>query len=352
VITSEASLKRLLSQLESAEWVAMDTEADSLHCYPERLCLVQISIAGAAELIDPLAGLELAPLWEILRSREILMHGADYDLRLLHRGCGFVPRAIFDTMLAERFLGGVHFGLTDLAAKYLNVTLEKGPQKANWARRPLTERMAAYARNDTRYLYPLACHLRERLEKENRLSWHAEACSQLIANCTSAREINHDDHWRIKGSERLCPRALSVLHELWRWREVEALAVHKPPYFILSHEVLVHIAAQAVANHVEALIPPHLNVRRRGALLAAVARGLDAPEHALPLVLKHTQKRLSDSAHQRLEQLKNRRDRHAAALGLDPSFIASRATLIGLADNWPVHSQELMAWQLKLLEAD
>lgn len=351
MINSTASLQRLLPQLEAAEWIAMDTEADSLHCYPERLCLVQISFAGAAELIDPMAGLDLAPLWSVLGPREIVMHGADYDLRLLHRCCGFVPRAIFDTMLAERFLGGIHFGLTDLAAKYLNVSLEKGPQKANWARRPLTERMAAYARNDTRYLHPLACQLREQLEREKRLSWHGEACAQLIVSCTAAPASNHDQDWRIRGSDRLSPRGLSVLREIWQWRETEALAVHKPPYFILSHEVLTHIAAEAVTNHVEALIPAHINARRRGGLLEAVARGLDAPEHALPTLRRYTQKRLSDAAHQRLDQLKSRRDRHAAELGLDPSFIASRATLIGLADNWPVHSRELMNWQLQLLEA-
>ena len=84
------------------------------------------------------------------------MHGADYDLRLLRKHHEFVPSAIFDTMLAARLLGLRQFSLSHLVQNYLGVKLEKGPQKANWAMRPLTERMERYARNDTRYLKPLS----------------------------------------------------------------------------------------------------------------------------------------------------------------------------------------------------
>jgi ribonuclease D len=124
----------------------MDTEADSLHAYPEKLCLIQISISGADELLDPLAKMDLKPLLEVFRRHELIVHGADYDLRLLRKSCGFVPTTIFDTMLAARLLGCREFGLTNLVSKCLGVKLEKGPQKANWARRPLTERMEVYAR--------------------------------------------------------------------------------------------------------------------------------------------------------------------------------------------------------------
>jgi len=35
---------------------------------------------------------------------------------------------------------------------FLGVKLDKGSQKADWAQRPLTEKMEIYARNDTHYL--------------------------------------------------------------------------------------------------------------------------------------------------------------------------------------------------------
>src|SRR5215467_2578783 len=150
--------------LQAASWVAVDTEADSLHAYPEKICLIQISTVDGDELVDPLARLNLDPLLDALGGHELLMHGADYDLRLLRKHHEFVPKSIFDTMLAARLLGLRQFSLSFLVHTYLGVKLEKGPQKANWALRPLTERMERYARNDTHFLKPLSDQLRAGLE--------------------------------------------------------------------------------------------------------------------------------------------------------------------------------------------
>ena len=170
VIDSEQKLAGYLPVLRSANWVAVDTEADSLHAYPEKVCLIQISTVSGDRLVDPLARMDLDPLLEALTGHELIMHGADYDLRLLRKHHEFVPSAIFDTMLAARLLGLRQFGLGHLVEKYLGVKLEKGPQKANWAMRPLTERMERYARNDTHYLKPLADRLKPELEASGRLS--------------------------------------------------------------------------------------------------------------------------------------------------------------------------------------
>ena len=118
-----------------------------------------------------------------------MLHGADYDLRLLRKSWDFVPDKIFDTMLASRLLGCREFGLTSLVSKYLGVALEKGPQKANWARRPLTPRMEAYACNDTRYLKPLADLLLAELEAKGRLGWLRESCARLIEDCAQRVDV-------------------------------------------------------------------------------------------------------------------------------------------------------------------
>ena len=54
MIDTDQKLRDFLPRLRAAEWIALDTEADSLHAYPEKLCLIQVSIPGADELIDPL----------------------------------------------------------------------------------------------------------------------------------------------------------------------------------------------------------------------------------------------------------------------------------------------------------
>src|SRR5262245_6641076 len=220
--------------VRAAEWVALDTEAASLHAYPEKLCLIQLSLPGVNDLVDPLAALDLSRLLAALRGHELILHGADYDLRLLRRTCGFVPKHIFDTMLAARLLGFSEFSLTSLVNRLLGIHLEKGPQTADWARRPLTERMVAYALNDVRYLKPAADSLRAALEAKGRLDWHWETCARLVQDCSKVRSPDQDQVWRLKGASRLDRRGLVVLRELWRWRDQEAMAANRPPYFLLK----------------------------------------------------------------------------------------------------------------------
>src|SRR5437016_9849904 len=110
VIASAQQLADLIRQIEAADRIALDTEADSLHSYREKLCLIQISVpavtgiveAGRKQhglgmerdrrsrlqrdfIVDPLRDLDLEPLRRALEAREIVLHGADYDLRMLRR---------------------------------------------------------------------------------------------------------------------------------------------------------------------------------------------------------------------------------------------------------------------------
>ena len=350
MIDTEERLAALLGTIHAASWVALDTEADSLHAYPEKLCLIQISTTAGDELVDPLARVNLDPLLKALASHELIMHGADYDLRLFRKHHQFVPETIFDTMLAARLLGHQQFSLTHLVAKYLGVTLEKGSQKANWARRPLTERMERYARNDTHYLKPLSDRLRAELRDKGRLEWHRESCARLITDCARNPEVNLDLAWRVKGSQALGRPALAVLRELWQWREAEAVAANLPPYFILSHELLVQLSANAVDAHpIEPLLPPRLSHRRRSGLLKAIQRGLDLPLHNHPELLQRTSRRPTEEERRRFRELERRRNAHAARLGIDPALIASRVDLSNLARNWDRHAPELMGWQRELL---
>ena len=344
-------LSDLLSRVRAAEWLALDTEADSLHAYPEKLCLIQISLPEADELIDPLASLDLSALLDALRGRELILHGADYDLRLLRRAYGFVPESVFDTMVAARLLGFSEFGLTHLVGELLGVHLEKGPQTADWARRPLTARMVAYARNDTRYLKPLADLLRARLREKGRLGWHAESCARLVTDCAELRTADPDQVWRVKGADRLDRRGLAVLRELWNWRDSEAIAANTPPYFVLRHETLIEVAdAAAQGKTVLPQLPPRFPLRRRDGLLAVVERALELPASRWPQRNRASGHRPSIAEKRRHDVLRQRRDHRAAELGIDPTLIASRATLNSLASDWDKYQTDLMNWQRELLE--
>lgn len=351
MIDTDEKLEAFLPTLHSAPWLALDTEADSLHAYPEKVCLIQISTPGSDVLVDPLATVSLAPLFDALLKHEIIFHAADYDLRLLRKHHQFVPAAIFDTMLAARLLGERQFGLGSLVEKFLGVTLDKGPQKADWAQRPLTERMEIYARNDTHYLKPLVDKLKAALDAKNRLAWHQESCARLIAECMQPPVIDEDDVWRIKGSSKLPRPALAILRELWHWREREAVAANRPPFFILAHETLVEISVAVSAHQpFEAWIPPRMNPRRRENLLHAIGRARSVAPASFPEIIRHRSQRPSEAEFRRFRELEKIRDRHAHELGLDPTLIAPKSVLGNLAHDFERHAAGLMAWQRELLK--
>ena len=350
VLDTQKKLEAFLPVLRAADWVAVDTEADSLHAYPEKVCLIQVSTAEGDRLIDPLAGCPIASMLEALSGHQLIMHGADYDLRLLRKHHEFVPSAIFDTMLAARLLGLRQFSLGNLVEKFLGVKLEKGAQKANWALRPLTERMERYARNDTHYLKPLSDRLKSELEEKGRLAWQAESCARLIVDCARERRADLDSVWRIKGSHLLGRPALAVLRELWQWRENEAVHANKPPFFIISHEALIDIAAaSATSRPIDPYLPKHFSERRRSGLMKSLARALGLSPENHPKILRHIGRRPTEAERRRYIEFQKHRDARANELDIDPTLIASRATLSDLAHDWDKHAPDLMAWQYQLL---
>jgi ribonuclease D len=350
VIDSDAKLDGFLSELSGADWVALDTEADSLHAYPEKVCLIQVSLAGGDQLIDPLAPTGLERLWTELKKHELILHGADYDLRLLRKCHGFVPLRVFDTMLASRLLGDREFGLANLLKKYLGVELEKGSQKADWSKRPLTARMEAYARNDTHYLKTLADILKGQLREKQRLEWARESCDRLIGECAIPAAPEPDLVWRVKGSHKLARSGLAVLRELWHWREQEAVLANKPPYFVLSHEALIEIANAVVEQRpAKGFLPRYFSPRRQQGLQKAIETGRSLAPEQHPEVRRLNPRRQTDAERCRFRELEKRRDRRAEELGIDPTLIGSRATLLCLAHDWNHAQSELMNWQRNLL---
>ena len=352
VIDREAELPALCEAITAAPWVALDTEADSLHAYPEKLCLIQISVPGRDELVDPLAGMDMCDFFSALNRHTLLMHGADYDVRLFKRGCDFVPNQIFDTMLAARLTGRMQFGLSALVNEFLGVELEKGSRKANWARRPLTPKMAEYAVNDTLHLRPLVDALQGELREKGREDWHRQECARLVADNSVIPEPDPDLVWRIKGSAKLAPRALSVLRELWHWREEEARRRNRPPFFILSPEAMILLADTAAQKQsVSHLMPKRMPDHRKSIIRQRIKTGMEIVEADCPARHKSPpRKHITPAQKRRLTEIQAKRDRQADGLKIDPTLIASRTTMVRLACEAEGVLEDVLPWQRELLE--
>lgn len=371
MITDAARLASLIEQIEPADRVAVDTEADSLHSYREKLCLLQISVpapdavarvsdAGQSVfaghesartvcdyIVDPLANIDLEPLRRALETKEIVLHGADYDLRMLRRGLNLAASKIFDTLIAARLLGIPEFSLAALLKRFFGLTLLKGSQKANWAQRPLPARMTEYAINDVHYLLSLAEKLEAELVRCERQDWLLQSCQRAIEQAAVARTRDYNELWRIRGSGLLRGRSAAVLRALWQWREKEAEKADRPPFHVLRNEELLKAAVKFASGSVPDY--RHFSFRRRQAFLEAAQTALRTPESEWPVSHRRFGTRPSNETVRRAEELQRRRNRSAEELGLEPSFIAPRSTLEAIAADGARTAALLVPWQRELL---
>jgi ribonuclease D len=355
VIASEQKLADLIRQIQTADRVALDTEADSLHSYREKLCLIQISVpseqaAARSEdnfIVDPLSNLDLEPLRCALEPREVVLHAADYDLRMLRRGLNFKANSIFDTVLAARLLGICEFSLGALVTRFFGVELHKHSQKANWALRPLPPRMLKYAMDDVHYLLPLAAKLEEELQRVHRRDWFRQSCERAIELAAAERERTPDDLWRIGGAGALDPRAGAVLRALWQWREAEAEMADRPPFHILQNHELLNAAESFASGHVPDY--KHFSARRRQIFREAAEIALQSPQSEWPVMRRRSGSRPTAEMRRRADQLRERRDKAAERLGLERSFVASRGALEAIAADPARATVLLVPWQRELL---
>src|SRR5712691_4571048 len=117
-------MESLIQHIGMVERVALDVEADSLHNYFEKVCLIQLSLAGEHYLVDPLSGLDLTGFAEALAGKPLVLHGGDYDLRMLRTSIGFRPRGeVFDTMIAAQVLGIEQIGLAALIERCFGIMI-------------------------------------------------------------------------------------------------------------------------------------------------------------------------------------------------------------------------------------
>jgi ribonuclease D len=359
-IASTDELAAALSQVGRGP-LGLDTEADSLHHYPEKVCLVQLSFAGRDLLVDPLAEIDMAPLEPPLIDPDVrkVLHGADYDLRGLDRDFSLGMRGLFDTMIAARLTGERSFGLAALLERFFGVRLEKRFQRADWSLRPLSAEMQDYARHDTAHLVELADLLEQRLNELGRRGWAEEEFQRLEQVRWSSTADDPERYRRVKGSSHLSPRGLAILSELYRLRETAAVELDRPAFKVLQDSVLLGLAEEApqtpsALRHGASLPERWQRPRYSARLLDAVARAMRLPPDRLPS--RPGARRLARDAafDRRVRELSTARDRLAQELDLEPSLIAPRAVLEGaqrLIDTGgnPRETPELRRWQASLL---
>ena len=283
VIRDPSGLEDVTAAARRAAAVALDTEFLRERTYRARLCLVQLAVEERVCIVDPLTGLDMGRIADLVADPdiEVVVHAGRQDLELFYGQHGIIPQNVFDVQIAAGFAGlGASSSYGGLVRAVLDVSLKKGESYSDWCRRPLRGEQLRYAADDVRYLFAVANSLKSRLTELGRLDWALEEMREL--NSERMYKTENDEVWRrVTGRTNLSGRQLAVLKEMARWREETASRRDVPRGWVMKDPSLIEIARRQ-PNSLKALG----DVRGLGArevekagpeILRAVERGLSAP---------------------------------------------------------------------------
>jgi ribonuclease D len=345
-IVSLAEAEGLRKDLESADRIALDCEAAGFHRYSDRLCLVQITVSDRTYVVDPLAFDPSDLLRPTLEDENVpvVMHGADFDLRLLSRDLGIRLRGLVDTQISAALIGVEGLGLASLLSERLGVHVSKKYQRADWADRPLTEGMLEYAAGDTRYLTALSDLLVAELETLGRLMWAEEEWRALegVADAPGDAEQAIDPVTRVKGARDLTPRHVAALREALIWRDEIARERDRAPFRVIGDPPLIEAVARK-PRRVEELMDikgfPRGLAREDGKTLIrrldAVAALPDDEIAGYPRGERRGPGRPPPELEATVDKLKAVRNQVADQLGLPRGTLLANAVIIEIARRGP-----------------
>lgn len=353
-VDDAAGLERLRAGLDGIEVLAVDTEADSLFSFKEKVCLIQLATdRGDAFIVDPLALDSIHPLPEVLADPNVvkLLHGADFDVVSLKRDFDVEFENLFDTMVASQLLGDEQLSLQSLVERFIGVRLAKAHTRCNWGKRPLGSGELAYAYYDVAFLVEVYDRQLERLQEAD-LQPEAEIEFDRLAERTpTEREFDPHGWARIKGARDLPDVAKAVLAEIYRVRNDHAEQLDRPLFKVIGNDTMKRIATRKPRSVGELRsmkgLSRYAKSRMAQPLVAAVQRGVERgrPE-SVPASASRKNKgktRLDAAAQRRMGRIREWRQQASERTGLTTLAILPNYAMNEVARLRPRTLEELAA---------
>ncbi|MGB3974947.1 MAG: ribonuclease D [bacterium] len=365
-IDSARKLESLIQALELESEIGVDLEADSLHHYKDRVCLIQISTRQNDWIVDPLQGDFLQPLWRIFESpnRVKIFHDADFDLRSLNRDYGLELKNIFDTKISLELLGHTNVGLAAVLDEYFQAESKKRFQKYQWSKRPLSHEAVVYAAGDTHYLIQLKKILIDKLIITDRLTWAEQEFKYLETIRWQPSKKEALSYWRLFDKKNKSPQYRECLRLVWTFREKIAQEQDKPVFKIFHDDVFSELSwlftNPSVKNqktYLKRIVPSAF----RDAVADCIYQAQKTPDDKCPEYPSSLFEPAPPYDKELFKKLGKRREWSASQKNIDPGIIVGNSTLKKMArlaeddlKNYQIVKQHtgLRPWQWSLLTAD
>lgn len=368
LVTETQELESLCQQAREAGWFAIDSEFVRERTYYAQLGLLQIYANGTTAVVDPLAGIDLEPLWELIAddSVETVLHAGGEDIELFfQQSNGRQPNRIFDSQIAAGFCGlGDSMGYARLVdALFDGVELDKSLSRTNWLNRPLSEEQLDYAAADASYLAVMYPYLKALCEEKGCLDIVYEESQIQVRKRTQSWP---DDllYLAVGNAWQLNARQLGALKILTPWRLHKARERDIPLGFIAKDGVLLELARRMPKSDGELSRIPDLAPMSRKYSGRDIIRCIEQAEQVSEPELPATLERLDDMEGYKptFKAIKKEVSELAEKLQVPASLVASRKQINDVINfHWQYSTQQqqrlpqpdlMMGWRKQAIGAE
>jgi ribonuclease D len=282
MVQTTEELADLCARAREVGRIGLDTEFLWERTYSPQLCLAQFNIEDRVYLADPLEGVDLQPIADLISDPDVqvVMHAPHADLVAFAQRYGADPVNTFDTQLAAGFTG-LSGGLAyeKLVHEVTRRRVQPSESFTDWSRRPLGEKQLKYAGEDVEHLFAMSDKITDDLRARGREQWMREELARRFDG--AERFVTApEEAWRKVGRRgKLGAADLAVLREVAAWRERLARTRDLPVGWVAKDPTLIEIARRKprTAKDVGRVrgVDGSMKQRDMQDLLEAVERGRD-----------------------------------------------------------------------------
>ena len=349
-ITDQNTLNDFYNKCKIEKVLAVDTEFIRDSTYYPSLCLIQIAGINFAAAIDPLAKLDMSPIWELLLNKNILkvFHAGRQDIEIFFGLMGEIPTPIYDTQIAAMFCGlGDQVGYESLVNNFLGLSINKEHQFTNWLQRPLSQNQINYAISDVTHLINIFPLIRQAIKDNNREEWVTKELEHLSKK--ELYQVKADEVWKKIKLKNSNPQMLNLLKYLASWRENECKKRNIPRNRLIRDDVLINISFSKPKTISELkkirAIPKNLSNDDFFQILEVVDKAQKVKREEWPLISTSTSPQISKSS---LELLKILLKYCSEENGLAEKVIANTDDLKSILEGQKKNMKVFTGWRNKI----
>ena len=349
-ITDQNTLNDFYNKCKIEKVLAVDTEFIRDSTYYPSLCLIQIAGINFAAAIDPLAKLDMSPIWELLLNKNILkvFHAGRQDIEIFFGLMGEIPTPIYDTQIAAMFCGlGDQVGYESLVNNFLGLSVNKEHQFTNWLQRPLSKNQINYAISDVTHLINIFPLIRKAIKDNNREEWVTKELEHLSKK--GLYKVKADEVWKKIKLKNSNPQMLNLLKYLAYWRENECKKRNIPRNRLIRDDVLINISFSKPKTISELkkirAIPKNLSNDDFSQILEVIDKAEKVRREEWPLISTSTSPQISKSS---LELLKILLKYCSEENGLAEKVIANTDDLKSILEGQKKNMKVFTGWRNKI----